>query len=234
MKTYIKQKLLDWIIFGFGIIISIVWVGIIYSSWSGYNDLPNTNAWSWLTANMWNNMVAMINKSIKQDSEIITVDNTNGRIWIWTSSPSAKLEVNGDLKISWWLIQQNFWQWFASVMPNDMSFWAWWYSDWSTTSPMPVWIYFYNLYWCAWQNNFNAWAVWNIVFVSGSWSSIWTNYFDNINFWWWSCWNFRTGILQISLPNSTIKLRISWNEWWSNTDTNPTANSVSASFYKIN
>lgn len=108
MKSFFKQKFLGWIIFWLGIVISLAWVWIIYSSWSWYSDLPTVNSWSWLSSTAWNNLIAMVNKSIKQDSEIITVDNANWRIGIWTSNPTAKLDVNGTIKSTMWKTTQVF------------------------------------------------------------------------------------------------------------------------------
>lgn len=114
MKNFLKQKLLGWIIFWLGLILSIVWIWIIYASWSWYSDLPAATVWSWLTANAWNNLVWMVNKSVKQDSEIITVDNANQRIGIGTNVPTTKLEVNWDIKannIQWKLNWLKMYAW---------------------------------------------------------------------------------------------------------------------------
>lgn len=203
MKTYIKQKLLGWIIFGFGIIISIVWVGIIYSSWSGYNDLPNTNAWSWLTANMWNNMISMANRSVKQDSEIISVDNTNGRIWIWTSSPSTKLEVNWTVKMTnlqvtnspftcqkiWWSFTYKWnitWYGVNSCIKRATCP-TWYLVTWCSSMDYPYYdsvdrIYNYLFPWFVDQNWVGIaweWCQWNNTFQNASTNN---SYCDNTNF----------------------------------------------------
>jgi hypothetical protein len=51
----------------------------------------------------------------------------------------------------------------------------------STTAPMPIGTYYYQLYGCAGQNNFSAGANGAIEFVSGAGNATGTNYFDNTN-----------------------------------------------------
>lgn len=202
MKTYLKQKLLWWLLFWTWIIISILWISLIYSyAWN--SNISQVSSWSWLTAEIWNELVNNINKSIKQDNEILSVDNTNGRIGIWTNIPNTKLEVNWTVKMTnlqvtnspfncqkiWWTFTYKWnvtWYWANSCIKRATCP-AGYLVTWCTNMDYPYYdsldrIYNYlfpwfvdqSWVWITWE-----WCQWNNTFQNASTNN---SFCDNVNF----------------------------------------------------
>ncbi len=229
----VKEQIKNWILFWFSVFLTILFLNFTYAlisnAWTNPNILEVTPATK-LTADNWNKLLWNF-EFLKSKTENIYSNWWN--VGIWVENPTNKLEIDWNLQVNGLINYQRFWESFYSRMPNNMSFLPWWYIDGSITAWMSIWLYYYNLYWCWGQNNFTSWAIWNVVLVTGSWTSLGTNYFDNTNIWWWSCWNFRSWFIQVTQNNTTIKFRITWYDGWSNNDLNPGANSFGVHFYKI-
>lgn len=88
---------LQWIAFGFGLLIILFWAYNVLSwtsidnSWIDNNIKAGT--WDVLTVDKWNGLVQKVSE--------ITVDNS-GRVWVWQTTPTAKMDVNGIVRSSTW------------------------------------------------------------------------------------------------------------------------------------
>lgn len=67
---------------------------IVVQAWNGS---LTTTSWSTLTETLWNNLVSNV-EELNTRTTWITASGWN--IWIWTSSPSTKLEVNWSIKFT--------------------------------------------------------------------------------------------------------------------------------------
>jgi len=216
MKNF-KTPFLSALVFFGTLLVLSVW----YAAWT-ILDPADADGGKVLSSTLLKSIINSINDIWTRTDGIYS---TWGNVGIGTPSPGAKLDVAGDMIVRWGLTSSNFGTYYYSEMPNDMSFSAWWSVLGSITDIMPIWLYYYQLYWCSGQNNFPSWATWNIVFNSWSWSASGTNYFDNTNIWGGSCGYFRNWFIKINISWSIVQLKISWNAGWSNTDLNPTTNS---------
>jgi hypothetical protein len=119
--------------------------------------IENDTSWAWMTVNPWNawskewdfwanNLWAHIYS--RTDSAYRLTVNNNGNVWIWTTTPSEKLEVNGNLKVNWKFIPKSV---YRGNLPN------WWWSSWE---------------WLLWHDFANADSYTSFPFVA-SMQSLW-------------------------------------------------------------
>lgn len=73
-------------VFGLSASIMVVIVSIVYAT-AYWGSLPTVQSGSGLTATAWNDLVAHVNQSVKQTSQVITVSGSN--VGIGTASPTS-------------------------------------------------------------------------------------------------------------------------------------------------
>lgn len=178
-----------------GIILAVITSLITVSAsvlFAAYTSLPQTISWAKLNAGMWNNVVDYLNKAVKQDSAIITVDNTNNRIWIGNPTPIATLDVKWTVSMAKAPTFTTFSAWFNCPTANTsfpydtyISCFMWWNSpsvNWCASS-----VYINDIYvgtveskwdswpYCIWKNySYFLPANTNIRFVN--WLPAWNTY----------------------------------------------------------
>lgn len=152
------KKLKDSLLVTISFVLTIGFVWIIFAA---YTSLTTVTSWSNLTATGWNNLIDYANKSVKQDSSIITVDNTNQRIGINNSTPTTTLDINWS--VSMWLLSSinAFGTWYNCPTTNVsypydtyVTCYAWWWL-WRSTD---------NANWCLmtiYTNDVLSWYVWS-------------------------------------------------------------------------
>lgn len=212
----ILNKFKNWIIF---------WLWLLFVLWvaSAWVNLSTVNTWDSLTSTKWNDLVTKINDIWTRTDWIY---NNSWNIGIWVATPTAKLDVN------WTIVTDaNTFASVGSVMPNNMSYSAWWNVVW-TTATLNKWVYLVKYYMCTSQNSFTWWAYALVTTIS------WTTIFDNTSYISsntnsWDCWFFDSSLLKVTSNTAQVAIKINAYLSWTNTDNNPTANSVSATFVKI-
>ncbi|MDD2891691.1 MAG: hypothetical protein PHQ95_01885 [Candidatus Gracilibacteria bacterium] len=80
------------IVFGLSAVFTIILVSLVYAT-ASWGSLPTVQSGSGLTATAWNDLVAHVNQSVKQASQVITVSGSN--VGIGTTSPGQNLSVSG-------------------------------------------------------------------------------------------------------------------------------------------
>lgn len=135
------------------ILISLILIVISYWLVSAWTNLSTVTNWTALTATVWNDMVTKVNETGNRVSWISTDWSSN--VWIWTTTPTAKLQV------SWWttILQQEAWQ-----TPTFQNSWA---NYGSTFAPVG---YFKDSMWVVhlrWLTN--LWTIWVCIFTLPVW-----------------------------------------------------------------
>ncbi|MDD2892204.1 MAG: hypothetical protein PHQ95_04515 [Candidatus Gracilibacteria bacterium] len=80
------------IVFGLSAVFTIILVSLVYAT-ASWGSLPTVQSGSGLTATAWNDLVAHVNQSVKQASQVITVSGSN--VGIGTINPQEKLDIVG-------------------------------------------------------------------------------------------------------------------------------------------
>ena len=222
-----KNGIITWFVFFLTVAILSIWYAT-FSSLLSVNDKVGTG--SGLSSGSWNRIVDSL---LELDGRTFGITSSGGNIGVGTSSPGTKLEVNGDMKVSGGITGAGFGQLYYSTMPNDMSFWSGGFVLGASTNPMPIGIYFFQIYGCNGQNNFTSWTLGSFVFVSGSGTASKIDYLDNVNVWAGSCGYFRSGVIQVTVANSVMQLKLNSYLGWANYDLNPTANAFQVVITRI-
>jgi hypothetical protein len=95
MKTLIKHlisKIWNWILIWIWITLGIWIFTVIYAAWT---NLPTQESWAPLTKTIWNDLVNRINDIWERTDNIYS---TGWNVWIWTATPTEKLDINGTIK----------------------------------------------------------------------------------------------------------------------------------------
>lgn len=109
----IKQSIIGWFFFWLSAFVTVLWLSVAYALY-GYTNISTTSSWATLTSSAWNEIVNNVNKSLRQESQIVTIDNVNKRVWINNSTPSVALDV-------WpWSIYS---YWLSRVMASAITHW---------------------------------------------------------------------------------------------------------------
>ena len=96
-----SRSALQWVIFGFSAIITVIITAIVYAT-ASWGSLPMVNTGSGLSANAWNDLVAHVNQSVKQSSQVITINGSN--VGIGTTTPWQNLSVSWVIEsTNWWV-----------------------------------------------------------------------------------------------------------------------------------
>lgn len=95
---------------------------ISITAWA-YATLSTVNTWDWLTATLWNNMVADVNSST---SKLANVTSDGSNVGIWVASPTKKLEVNWDVKVGWLWVSRWIDFWHTTDTTKSWQVWEIW------------------------------------------------------------------------------------------------------------
>ncbi len=93
-----SRSALQWVIFGFSAITTVIIAAIAYAT-ASWGSLPMVNTGSGLSANAWNDLVAHVNQSVKQSSQVITVNGSSVGIQGNIYNPSTLN--NSQIVVSW-------------------------------------------------------------------------------------------------------------------------------------
>lgn len=85
MKKLILNSFISSIIF--------FWVWFFVMKWMA--ALSNVTSWTPLTSSLWNNMIS----NFIWQTNWTTISYMSGNVWIWTTTPSVTLDVNGKIKM---------------------------------------------------------------------------------------------------------------------------------------
>lgn len=148
---------------------ALVFLGTIVFWWLSYATWINLNiveSWDTLTSTLWNEVVWKINEIWAKTDGIFTDGSWN--VWIWTTTPTQKLDVNGNIKgdvfsVAWvgsiWFSTNNIlylrskgiyvsgWSWIDlhntdhATYPNYITLYPW-----SSTNPWNVYIPYWNIW----------------------------------------------------------------------------------------
>jgi len=140
---------------------------------------------------------------------------TNGKLWVWTYTPTEMLDVNGNLNLplstsSIWVIKSNSVRYIHNYW-DVSNFFAWYQAGnlTLTTAVANTWIWKDSLYWITtWQNNVAVWTASMFNNTTWSWNtSVWRN----------------SGRIWTTSNNCTFIWYQSWYTWTSDWLTNATA-----------
>jgi len=88
----------------------------------------------------------------------------NWKVWIGTAAPTQKFEVNGNIKLSWKIIneaQHYVWEdWEPAFVNGWVNYWGWY--QWASFIKDKNW--FVNLYWLV-----KDWSIWDPIFSLPNW-----------------------------------------------------------------
>lgn len=120
MKNKIN-KLKDWVIFW-------IWVLLVFWVANAWVNLWTVNTWDSLTSTIWNDLITKVNDIWARTDWIY---NNWWSIWIWTPSPSSKLDVAGNINVSWQALSKTFYvrSSDANVKCINVNYAPTWYSD---------------------------------------------------------------------------------------------------------
>jgi hypothetical protein len=87
---------------------------IIWLVWATYATLTTVNSWDQLTANKWNDLVALVNQNESSISvntqKLVNITSNWTNVWIWVATPTSKLDINSwDIKLWWYNVKVNIW-----------------------------------------------------------------------------------------------------------------------------
>lgn len=199
----IRKNILWWITF--------LWTVIIWFSaywWTNYTQ--TATSWQMFTSNMWNSMITQLNDVWTRTDWIYS---SWWNIWIWTSTPNRKLQIN-------WETQFQRYNFFDDTNWWDSRKWALWNWDWS---------FFIQDYDTAWNNFSVKFSIWNSTGNVWIWNSLASTRLQVWDWWdWLANWltihsNYPTIYMRdsdnrsamIHLNNDTIHF-LRWCDSWSN------------------
>lgn len=175
MFNNLIKKIASWIIIWFSI-----WIWL-FMSFAVDNLTQSLNSWDILSQSWFNDL----------RNKVININSTwAGNVWIWTATPTQKLDVNGNI---WW---------------NNWSIWSnGWLSIWYAWASSPIW-------WAIISWNVWIWTASPLHKLQVNWNLDLENWGQG-----YSIWNWQAGMyMPLSTTNLMFKTssidRMIITSWW--------------------